>query len=126
MLAVFFRILVGLDYGDVKLVLKQYNSYFTTFENSAGIHSFEDISEVLSRGFQNELETRGPIRPKVSYDKSDSNIIECDNITKRTKLIVKDDIPALMFDQKMFSSSILGLSPQRDFKRNDEDFGEKS
>ena len=61
----------------------------------------------------------------VNYDKSDSIIIEGDNITMRIKLIVRGYIPAMTFRQKSFFSSILGLPPHWNYIRPDEYFGEK-
>ena len=85
---------------DIQLILKQYNSHFTTYKTSPGIYSIKDITEVLSRGFKNEFEIRGKMRPNVKYDKSDSNIIESDNNTMRTKLIVNYDTMTMRFDEK--------------------------
>ena len=47
----YLRILTGLNEDDIQLIIKQYNSIFTTFENSPIICSIKDITEVLSRGF---------------------------------------------------------------------------
>ena len=43
----FLRTEVDLVEGDIKLVLDEYNSSFITYENSPGIYTFKDISEVL-------------------------------------------------------------------------------
>ena len=75
--------LVSLDEDDNQLILNKHNSILATYGISPGVHSIKNISEVLSRGFQNEIEIRGRIGPKVKYDESDSIIIECDNITIR-------------------------------------------
>ena len=39
------RIFVGLDEDDVRLIFKQPNSYFITYEIPVGIYSIEDIEE---------------------------------------------------------------------------------
>ena len=118
------KLLVCLDEEDIQLVSKQYNSYFTRYEISPGIYSIKNVSDVLSLGFENELEIRGRIRLNVKYDKSDLIIIDCDNVTMRTNMIVKGDIIALRFDRKSFFNSILGLLPDWDYKRKDDYFGE--
>ena len=121
----YIRILTGLNEDDIQLILKQYNSKFITYEFSPGIYTFKDISEVLSRGFEKEFEIRGEIQPNAEYDKSDSIIIERDNNTMKTKLIVGFDIIALRFDEKSFFSTILGLAPYCDYKSHNEYVGEK-
>ena len=63
---------------------------------------FKDLSDVLSRGFKNKLEI-GRMRPNHKHDRSDSIIIENDNVTLTTKLISKPDIRFLRFDKKSFS-----------------------
>ena len=88
----YLRILTGLNEDDIQLILKQYNSKFITYEISPGIYTFKDISEVLSRWFEKEFQIRGEIQPNTKYDKSDSIIIECDNNTMKTKLIVRYEL----------------------------------
>ena len=57
----YLSILVCFDEDDNQLILEQNKSYFTANEPSSGNYSIKDISEVLSRGFQNESESRGLI-----------------------------------------------------------------
>ena len=121
----YLRILTGLNEDDIHIILKQYNSKFITYETSPGTYTFKDISEVLSRGFEKEFEIRGEIQPNTEYDKSDSIIIERDNNTMKTKLIVGSEINALRFDEKSFFSTILGLAPYWDCKGHNEYVGEK-
>ena len=42
-----FRIEVGLAEDDIRLILKQYNSFFITDELSPDIYSIKDTSEVV-------------------------------------------------------------------------------
>ena len=83
------------------MILKQYNSKFITYKNPAGVYTFKDLSEVLSRGFKNEFEVRG-LQPYHKHDRSDSIVIEIDNITLIIKLILRYQINILMFDNKCF------------------------
>ena len=43
----YFRIVVGLDEGDIQLIFKHWNSNFVTYEIVPGIYSIKDISEIL-------------------------------------------------------------------------------
>ena len=43
----YLRIVVGLDEGDIQLILKQNNSNFVTYELSPGIYTIKDISEAV-------------------------------------------------------------------------------
>ena len=84
----YLRILFGLNEDDIQLILKQYNSKFITYKISPGIYTFKDTSEVLSKGFEKEFEIRGEIQPNTKFDQSDRIIMECDNNTMKTKLVV--------------------------------------
>ena len=121
----YLRNLTGLNEDDFQLILKQYNSKFITYESFPGNYTFKDISEVLPRAFENEFEIRGEIQPNTEYDKSDSIIIECDNNTMKTKLIVRYETNALRFDEKSFFSTILGIPPYWDYKSHNEYVPEK-
>ena len=59
----YLRILGSLDENDIRLILKHYNSKLTTHRIPPGAYNFKDLSEVLSRGFENEFAIRGRIRP---------------------------------------------------------------
>ena len=106
----YLRILPGLDEDDIQLKLRQYSANFITYEISSGIYTFKDFSEVPSRGFKREFEIRGRIQPNINYAKSDSINIECDNITLKTKLIVRYEIRAMKFGGKSFFSTIISFS----------------
>ena len=41
------RIVVGLDEGDIQLILKQYISHFITYELTPGIYTIQDISDAI-------------------------------------------------------------------------------
>ena len=99
------RTQIDLVQDDIKLVLDEYNSSFTTYELDSGIYTFKDISKALFSILQSEYP--GP-----------SNVIdiEDDDITMKTKLVVRDGIIAIRFDEKSFFSTILGFTPGWDYK----------
>ena len=101
----FLRTEADLDEDDIKLVLDEYNSSFITYEISPGIYTFKDISEVLLNLLQTDY-------------KSDFNkiVIEFDDITRKTKLVVRPGIIAIRFDEKLFFSTILGFTSGWDYK----------
>ena len=74
----YFRTEVDLIEGDIKLVLDEYNSSFNTYELQPGICTLKDISEALFNILQTEYP--GP---------SNVIVIEFDDITRKTKLVVK-------------------------------------
>ena len=93
----FLRMYSPPDEIEIQLVLKQCNSKFNTFP--PGAYTFKDLSKTLSRGFKNHFELR-KLRPNHIHDKSDSIIIECDNVTLITTLNIKYEIKVLRFDEK--------------------------
>ena len=103
----FLRTQIDLVEDDIKLVLDEYNSSFITYELDPGIYTFKDISEALFNILQSEYP--GP-----------SNVIdiEYDDITMKTKLVVRDGIIAIRFDEKSFFSTILGFTPGWDYKHS--------
>ena len=96
----FLRTQIDLVEDDVKLVSDEYNSSFITFELQPGIYTFKDISEALFNILQSEYSVP-----------SNSVVIEFDDITRKTKLVVKEGIIAIRFDEKSFFSTILGFTP---------------
>ena len=84
----FLRTQINLVEDDIKLVLDEYKSNFITYELEPGIYNFKDISEALFNILQSEYP--GP-----------SNVIdiEYDDITMKTKMIVRDGIIAIRFDE---------------------------
>ena len=101
----FLRTQFDLVEDDVKLVLDEYNSSFITYELEPGYYTFKDISEDLFNILQTEYP--GP---------SNVIIIEYDDITGKTKLIVRDGIIDIRFDEKSFFSTNLGFTPDWDYK----------
>ena len=101
----YLRTEVDLVEDDIKLVLDEYNSNFITYELEPGIYTFKDISEALF----NILQTEYP-------GSSNRIIIEYDDITGKTKLIARDGIIAIRFDEKSFFSTILGFISGWDYK----------
>ena len=101
----FIRTQIDLVEDDIKLVLEEYNSSFNTYEITPSIYTFKDISEALFNILQSEYP--GP-----------SNVIdiEYDDITMKTKLVVRSGIITIRFDEKSFFSTVLGFIPGRDYK----------
>ena len=105
----YIRTEVDLVEDDVRLVLDEYNSSFITYELEPGIYTFKDISEALFN------------IPEHKYPRSDSKIvIEYDDITMKTNLVVRSGIIAIRFDEKSFFSTILGFVPGWDYKHYNE------
>ena len=67
------RIVVGLDEDHIKLILKQYNSNFVTYELSPWIYTIKDIAKAV----YTMVDYKGQIQ------------IEYDGITMKTKLTLK-------------------------------------
>ena len=101
----FLRTQIDLIEDGIKLALDEYNSSFITYELQPGIFSFKDISEA----FFNILQTEYPGPSNVI-------VIEFDDITTKTKLVVKNGIIAKRFDEKIFFSTVLGFTSGWDFK----------
>ena len=100
----FLRTQIDLLEDDIKLVLDEYNSSFITYELQPGIYSYREISEALFYILQSE------------YPQSDSEIlIRLDDITRKTKLVVRSGIIGIRFDEKSFFSTILGFTPGWDY-----------
>ena len=103
------RIVVGLDEGDIQLILKHYISPFVTFELTPGIYTIQDNSDTIHTfiGLNEIIE------------------IEYDDITMKTKIILKYKgvqnkfgLGTLRFDEKYFFHTLLGLEPYWDHKPN--------
>ena len=101
----FLRTQIDLVEDDIKLVFDEYNSSFITYELQPGIFTFKDISEALFNIIQ--FESPGP---------GNVIVIEYDDVTMKTKLVVRDDNIAIRFDEKSFFSSILGFTSGWDYK----------
>ena len=101
----FLRTQIDLVEDDIKLVLDEYNSSFNIYEIQPGIYTFKDISEAPFNILQ--IEYPGP---------SNVIVIEYDDITMKTKLVVRSGIIAIRFDEKSFFSTILGFTSGWDYK----------
>ena len=87
------------------MVLDEYNSSFITYELEPGFYTFKDLSEALFNNLQ------------LKYPKSSSEIvIKFDDITRKTKLVVRPGIIAIRFDETSFISTILGFASGWDYK----------
>ena len=75
------------------------------YELEPGIYTFKDISEALFIILQAEYP-----------EPSKAIVIELDDITKKTKVVVNSGIIATRFDEKSFLSSVLGFSAGWDYK----------
>ena len=82
---------VDLAGDDISLVLDEYNSSFITYELQPGIYTFKRLSEVLFIILQSEYP-----RPSNAID------IEFDDITMKAKLVARDCVIAIRFDEKSF------------------------
>ena len=94
---------------DIRLVLDNYISSFIIHEIQPGDYKFKDIFEALFNILQSEHP--GP-----------SNVIdiEFDDITRKAKLVVKNDIIARRFNGKSFFNTIFGFTPGWDYKHCNE------
>ena len=86
--AAYLRTEVDMLEDDIKLVLDEYSSNFITYELELGIYIFKD----LSKSVFNFLQPEYPASSNVI-------VIELDDITMKTKLVVKDDIIANRIDE---------------------------
>ena len=110
----FLRTQIDLVESDIKLVLDEYNSSFVTYELDPGIYTYKDLSKVLFNILQHE------------YPSSDSEIlIRLDDITRKTKLVVRSGIIAIRFDEKSFFSTILGFNHGWDYKHYNQYISQK-
>ena len=111
----FLRTQIDLVEDDIKLVLDEYNSNFITYELEPGIYSYRDIAEAVFYILQSD------------YPQSNSDIlIRLDDITRKTKLVVRSGIIAIRFDEKSFFSTILGFNPGWDYKHYNQYLSQKN
>ena len=111
----FLRTEIDLVEDDIRLVFDKDNSSFITYELQTGIYTCKDISEALFNILQLEY-------PEVNSE----IVIEFDDFTRRTKLVLKSGIIAIKFDEKSFFSTIHGFTPGWDFKHYNEYTSQKS
>ena len=105
----YLRTEIDLVEDDIKLVLDKYNSSFITHELDPGIYTYKDLSKALFNILQPEYP--GP---------SNVVVIQFDDNTRKTKLVVRDGIIAIRFDEKSFFNTILGFTPGWDYKHYNE------
>ena len=58
----YHTILNGLREDDIRIILKQYDSNFITYEVFPGNHTIKDLYEFLSRGFRSNFKTKEKMR----------------------------------------------------------------
>ena len=110
----FLRTQIDLVEDDIKLVLDEYNSNFITYELAPGICTYRDIAEAVFYILQSD------------YAQSNSEIlIRLDDITRKTKLVVRSGIIAIRFDEKSFFSTIFGFTPGWDYKHYNQYLSQK-
>ena len=110
----FLRTQIDLIEDDIKLVLEEYNSNFVTYELVPGIYRYRDIAETLYYILESE------------YPSSGSEIlIRLDDITRKTKLVVRSGIIAIRFDENSFFSTILGFTAGWDYKHYNQYLSQK-
>ena len=99
----YFRVVVGLEEDDVRLVSKQYTALFVTYELDPGNYTNEDLEEAVYPLGDHE----GTLQ------------IEYDDIHKKTKLVLTrfgSTFGTLRFDKKSFFNTLLGFTPYWDSK----------
>ena len=100
----FLRTEIDAVEDDCRLVLDEYSSSFITNELQLGIYTFKDLSEVV-RNLQHD------------FDGGDNAIdIELDDITRKTKLVVRSGNVAKKFEEKL---------SHWDYKHLNESIGQK-
>ena len=99
----YLRIVVGLEEDNIRLILKQYNEKFITYELDPGNYTIE--------GLQKAVYPLG--------DHEGTLQIEYDDLIKKVKLILTrfgETFGTLGFDKKSFFHTILGFEPYWDYK----------
>ena len=91
-----------MDEDNIRLILKQYNEKFITYELDPGNYNIEDIHQAVN-----------------SLDDHKGNLqIEYDEINKKVKLILTsaNSFGVLRFDDKSFFHTLLGFDAYWDYK----------
>ena len=101
--------------------MEQNNSKFITYKIPPGAYTFTDLSTVLSRGFNIEFEIRKRMRANHKHDKSDSIIIDSDNVSLIPTVRLGPQVKVSRLEKKSFFNKILGFTPYWDYK----DFGKE-
>ena len=99
----YLRIVVGLEEDNIRLILKQYNENFITYELDPGNYTIEDLKKAVNPLGDHE----GTLQ------------IEYDDLDKKVKLILTrfgETFGTLRFDEKSFFHTLLGFTPYWDYK----------
>ena len=100
---IYLRIFVGLEDDNIRLILKQYNEKFNTYELDPGNYNIEDL--------------RKAVYPLGDHEGTLQ--IEYDDLNKKVKLILTrfgETFGTLRFDEKSFFHTLLGFEPYWDYK----------
>ena len=99
----YLRVFVGLEDDNIRLILKQYNEKFITYELDPGNYNIEDL--------------RKAVYPLGDHEGTLQ--IEYDDLNKKVKLILNRfgvTFGTLRFDEKSFFHTLLGFEPYWDYK----------
>ena len=99
----YLRIVIGLEEENIRLILKQYNEKFITYELDPGNYTIEDLKKAVYPLGDHE----GTLQ------------IEYDHTNKKVKLILTrfgKTFGTLRFDKKSFFHTLLGFIPYWDYK----------
>ena len=100
----YLRFIIDLEEDNIRLILKQYNEKFVTYELDPGNYTIEDLQRaVYSLG-----DHEGALQ--IEYD---------DYLNKKVKLILTrfgSTFETLRFDEKSFFHTLLGFTPYWDYK----------
>ena len=104
----YLRLVIGLDEEDIRLILKEYNSHFITYQLAPGIYTMQDISKAIKTfsGHEEIIE--------LEYD--DINMRA--TIVSKFKNEKKFALGTLRFDKQSFFHTLLGFPPYWDYKPN--------
>ena len=99
----YLRIFVGLEEDNIRLILKQYNGKFVTYELDPGNYTIEDLQKAVYPLGDHE----GTLQ--IGYD----------DLNKKVKLDLtrfSGTFGTLRFDEKSFFHTLLGFTPYWDYK----------
>ena len=99
----YFRIVVGLEEDNIRLILKQYNEKFITYELDPGNYTIEDLKKAVYPLGDHE----GTLQ--IGYD----------DLNKKVKLILTqfgESFGTLRLDKKSFFHTLLGFTSYWDYK----------
>ena len=98
----------------ISLVLYEYIYFFIFHEIIPGVYTLKNLSEVVSRNSQ------------LGFDGFSNSIdIEFNDVSIKSKLILRPEFFALRVDGKSFSNIVLGFNPHWDHKHYNEYISQK-